>query len=146
MAITTTEFVSALVITNSCLKYIQALTTSLQAEARDVVSAVRVVDTVTATVQDVRDNIDTYARWFLTITVSSNHPWHEDVVDKSIVAADTPSEYFCRIISIPVLDHLKSDLRSPFGNHRRKALLGLSSLLVPLDSDDCISRVKALGD
>ena len=69
LAITTTEFVSALVITNSCLKYIQALTSSLQAEAKDIVAAVREIDTVTATVQDVRDNIDTHhSKWFLTIS------------------------------------------------------------------------------
>ncbi len=41
IAITTTEFVSALVITNSCLKYIQALMQSLQAEAKDIVEAVK---------------------------------------------------------------------------------------------------------
>ena len=41
LAITTTEFVSALVITNSCLKYIQALTSSLQAEAKDIVAAMK---------------------------------------------------------------------------------------------------------
>ena len=46
LAITTTEFVSALVITNSCLKYIQALTSSLQAEAKDIVAAMKEIDTV----------------------------------------------------------------------------------------------------
>ena len=69
LAITTTEFVSALVIANSCLKYIQVLTSSLQAEAKDIVAAVREIDTVTATLQDVCDNIDTHhSRWFLTIS------------------------------------------------------------------------------
>ena len=57
LAITTTEIVSALVVTNACLKYIQALTSSLQAEAKDIVAAVREIDTVIATVQDVCDNI-----------------------------------------------------------------------------------------
>ena len=40
LAITTTELVSALVITNGCLQYLLSLTCSLQAEAKDVVDAV----------------------------------------------------------------------------------------------------------
>ena len=69
LAITTTDFVSALVITNSCLKYLNALTASLQAEAKDIVAAVSEIDNVIAAVQDVRENIDTYhAQWFSTIT------------------------------------------------------------------------------
>ena len=55
MAITSTDFVSALVITNFCVKYLQALTASLQAEAKDIVTAVREIDTVTATLKDVCD-------------------------------------------------------------------------------------------
>ena len=64
LAITTTEFVSAFVVTKSCLNYIR-----LQAEAKDIVEAVREIDTVIATLQDVRNNIDTYhSEWFLTIS------------------------------------------------------------------------------
>ena len=40
LAITTTEFLSALVITNGCLQYLLSLTCSLQAEAKDIVEAV----------------------------------------------------------------------------------------------------------
>ena len=58
LAITTTNFVSALVIANSCLKYLQALTASLQAEAKDIVAAVGDIDNVTATIQNVCDNVD----------------------------------------------------------------------------------------
>ena len=58
LAITTTDLVSALVITNSCLKYLQALTASLQAEAKDIVAAVGDIDNVTATIQNVCDNVD----------------------------------------------------------------------------------------
>ena len=89
LAITTTEFVSALVITNSCLKYIQALTSSLQAEAKDIVAAVREIDTVTAILQDVRDNVDTHrSRWFLRCCHKWvwSHLYHEDVAGKSTAA------------------------------------------------------------
>ena len=158
LAITTTDFVSALVITNSCLKYLKTLTASLQAEAKDIVTAVSEIDTVTATVQDVRDNIDTHhAQWFLTITEMLSEVGIEPSVPRrcgrqtqwSNVPADTPSEYFRRTISIPVLDHLLCELRSRFGKHQRRALLGFSivpSLFVSLESDDHISRFKALSD
>ena len=106
LAITTTEIISARVITDSCLKYIQALTSSLQAEAevKDIVTAVREIDTVTATVQDVRDNIEIHHfRWFLTVLRCFqiwvlSHVSHEDEVRKSTAAmcepADTPNEYY----------------------------------------------------
>ena len=52
-------------ITNACLKYLQALTSSLQAEAKDIVAALKEIDT---TLQSVRDNIDTHhAKWFSTV-------------------------------------------------------------------------------
>ena len=160
LAITTTDFVSALVITNSCLKYLKALIASLQAEAKDIMTAVSEIDTVTATVQDVRDNIDTHhAQWFLTITEMLSEVGIEPSVPRrcgrqtqqSNVPADTPSEYFKCTISIPVLDHLLCELRSRdrFGKHQRRVLLGFSivpSLFVSLESDDHISRFKALSD
>ena len=43
LAITTTSFVSALIITNKCLNYLLALTKSLQAEAKDIIEAAKEV-------------------------------------------------------------------------------------------------------
>ena len=45
---TTAEFVSALVITGECLKYLLGLTWSLQAEANDIVHAVSEINSVKA--------------------------------------------------------------------------------------------------
>ena len=146
LAITTTEFVSALVVTDSCLKYTQALTSSLQAEAKDIVAAVREINTVIATVQDVRDNIDTHhSRWFLAISDMLSQVGVEPSVPRrcgrqihhSNLPADTPSEYYRCTVSIPVVDHLLSELRSRFGDHQKRAMLGLSivpSLFVSLES------------
>ena len=44
LASTTTDYTSALVITNSCLKYLQVLTSSLQPEAKDIVAAVKEIE------------------------------------------------------------------------------------------------------
>ena len=154
LAITTTEFVSALVITNSCRKYIQSLTSSLQAEAKDIVAGMGEIDTVTATIQDIRDNIDTYhTEWFLTISEMLSQVGEEPSIPRrcgrqthhSNVPAASPSEYYKRVISIPVVDHLLSELRGRFDRHQRRALLGLClvpSLYVSLQSADCTFRVK----
>lgn len=57
LAITTTDFVSALVITTKCLLYLLGLTRSLQAVAE--------VNTVTATLKDLRENIEKHHKeWF----------------------------------------------------------------------------------
>ena len=68
LAITTTDFLSALVITNSCLKHLQALTSNLQAEAKDIVESVKEISSVKAALQDARDNVTSHhSQWFKTI-------------------------------------------------------------------------------
>ena len=112
LALTTTDFVSALVITNSCLNYLQALTSNLQAEARDVVESVKEISSVKAALQDVRDNITTYhSQWFKKIEEILASVGEEPSLPRrcgrqchhSNAPADTPCEYYCRCISIPVL-------------------------------------------
>ena len=156
LAITTTDFLTALVVTNACLKYVQGLTTSLQAESRDIVSAVREIEMVTATIQDVRDHVDTHhAKWFLTVesmcysvgNVPSLPRRCGKQTHHSNTPADTPSEYYRRSISIPLLDHLISEMKSRFGKHQQTALLGLSivpSVLVSVPPEDLSSKVQQL--
>ena len=70
-------------------------------------------------------------------------------IDRSNVPADTPSEYYCRTVTIPVTDHLLSEMKSRFGSHQKTARLGLSLvplLLVSLEPDQCASRVEELAD
>ena len=49
LAITTTDFVCALVITNNCLHYLQTLTSNLQAESKDIVAAVQEINNLITT-------------------------------------------------------------------------------------------------
>ena len=60
LAISTTDFISAFVITTECLNYLLALTRSLQVhvEAKDIVQAVPEIYRVKAALQDVRDNVE----------------------------------------------------------------------------------------
>ena len=61
-------------------------------------AAVGELDTVIATVQDVRDNIDTHhSRWFLTTSEMSQVGMEPTVpIHRSNVPADTPTEYYRR--------------------------------------------------
>lgn len=54
LTISMTDFHSALVITNFCLKYLQALPSNLQAETKDIVVAVKEMNYVIMTLQNVR--------------------------------------------------------------------------------------------
>ena len=66
LAVIDTDFLCALVITNAVLiNYIQALTSSLQSEAKDIVEAVSEIANVTATLKDVRRNIDMHGSMML---------------------------------------------------------------------------------
>ena len=124
MCSSTYDFICALVITHFCLKYLkylQALTSNLQAESKDIVAAVGEVDNVIATLQNARDNIDTYhSRWFATVEKMCTGVGTECSVPRrcsrqthrSNIPADSPSQYYCRLISIPLLDHLLSEIRS----------------------------------
>ena len=53
LAITTTEFISALVITHECLQYLRGLTVNLQEEAKDIVQAVAEIKTLTLSLKKV---------------------------------------------------------------------------------------------
>ena len=152
LAITTTDFLCALVI-NSCLKYVQALTTNLQSESRDIVSAVREIEVVTTVIQDVRDNVQMHhSKWFLTIenmcsivgTVPSLPRRCGRQTHCSNMPAETPSEYYCRTISIPPLDHLLSEMNSRFGKHQQTALIGLSIVPSGLSPEEYNSKMKPL--
>ena len=68
---------------------------------------------------------------------------------RSNTPADTLSEYYCRTISIPLLDHLLSEMKSRFGKYQQTALLGLSivpSVLVSITPDDLSAKVQELGE
>ena len=70
LAITTTDFISALVITNECLHYFLGLTHSFQQEAKDIVQAVSEVEILTRTssLKKVRENVDSHhSEWFETV-------------------------------------------------------------------------------
>ena len=138
LAISTTDFISALVIANKCLSYLLALTRSLQAEAKDIVQAVSEIDNLMSVLLDVRENVETHhSTWFTEVEKKCEAVGTEPSLPRlcgrqshrSNTPAQTPSEYYRRTITIPVLDHLLSEMKSRFSEHQKTSLLGL--YLVP---------------
>ena len=127
LVITRTEFISALVITNECLRYLGGLTTSLQKEAKDIVQAVSAIKTLTSFLNQVRENVDSYhSRWFETVSKVCNGVGTTPSMPRTCgrqrhrvsIPASNPSEYFRRTITVPMLDHLLSELDKRFSLHQ----------------------------
>ncbi len=158
LSITTTEFICAQVITNVCLKYVHALTLSLQTEAKDLIAAINDVDTVISTLENVRENIETYhSCWFQVVeslcNVSGIVPSIKRVcgqqTQRSNTPAETPLEYSCRTISIPLFDHLLAELKCRFSLQQKTALNGFAlvpSILLHLTPEDRTHSSNKLGE
>ena len=70
-------------------------------------------------------------------------------IHRSNIPADTPSEYYCCIIYIPLIDHLLSEMNSRFSTHQKSALLGLAivpSIMVTLSTEECNTKVSLLAN
>ena len=158
LAISTADFISSLVITNFCLKYLQALTTNLQLEAMDIVEAVQEISSVKQALHNARSNIDTHHnRWFRTVKQMCSDIGVETSlprrcgrqIHRNNTPAETPSVYYCRCVSIPLLDHLISEIESRFSTHQQTALLGFSlvpSVMASLTLEDTTAKISQLTD
>ena len=58
IAITASDFIYALVVTNTCLGYLRALICRLHAEAKDVLQAVGDIDVFLTSLKEARNTID----------------------------------------------------------------------------------------
>ena len=157
LAITTTQFVSSLVIAANCLQYLLGLTRSLQAEAKDIVEAVAEINNLVATLKNVRSNVDKYhSEWFSEVermcssigTTPSMPRLCGRQRHRPNVPATTPSDYSRRTITVPMLDHLVLEVEKRFDAHQQTALQGLylvPSLLVHKTLDQVSPKVQQLG-
>ena len=119
LAISTCDFLSALVITNSCLQYLHPLTVSLQGKTIDIIHAAKEIDVLVTTIHKIRNDIGTYhSKWYSSVekmcTIAETVPSIPRTcclqTQRSNVPADSPSQYYLRTLSIPIIDHLLSEL------------------------------------
>ena len=153
LAMTTTEFISALVITNKCLHYLLGLTRSLQQEEKDIVQAVSEVDTLTSSLKNIRENVDTHHNeWFESVSEMCSSVGTTPSMPRTCARqrhrtntpASTPSEYFKRTITIPILDHFLVELDRRFSSHHQTAIQGLHLVPSVLVTNDLQTVSKAV--
>ena len=137
-AITTTDFVSALFITSNSLNCLKPLTKSLQSESKDIVKAVQEIDRLERILTEKRQNVDSiHSEWFEEIDKMCRSMGVEPSLprlcgrqqNQDNIPAQTPSQYYRRTVTIPVLDHLISEMNRRFSEHQKTAFLGLN--LIP---------------
>jgi hypothetical protein len=142
---------------HECIKYLRGLTTSLQEEAKDIVQAVSEINTLTSSLKQVRENVDSYHdKWFDTILEMCSEvgttPSVPRICGRQRHRASTPAANPSRTIPLlsplpsslslfllplflsfltlsPILDHLLTELDRRFRTHQKTAFQGL--YLVP---------------
>ena len=155
---TRTDFISAPVITNECLQSFRGFTTSLQEEAKDIVQAMSEIKTLTSSLKQVRENVDSHhSRWFESVSKMCNEvgttPSMPRISGRQHHRVSTPacnpSEYFRRTVTVPILDHLLSELDSSLVNIKKlffKVLYLVPSVLVTEDLATVSSVVIKVGE
>ena len=86
------------------------LNSNLQAETINIVSAVKEINTVIATLQNVRDNINPYhSEWFSTVDVVGTGPSLPRrcgcQTHRSNIPADSPSQYYNQSLSLYLITY-----------------------------------------
>ena len=145
-------------ITNECLQYLRDLTTSLQEEAKDIVQAVSEIKTLTSSLKQVRENVDSsHSRWFETVSKMCNEVGTTPSMPRicgrqrhrASIPTFNPSVYFRRTITVLILDHLLSELDKWFSSHQKTVFQGLylvPSVLVTEDLATVSSVVMKVGE
>ena len=133
--ITKFQFHISFVVTKECLHYTRGITTSLQKRANDICQAYAEVSTVVAALKDVRENVEVkHKTWHdKAVTLGQKINASEPQIprrcsvqrSRSNTPAETPVEYYCRIISIPFLDTMLSHLETRFSDIQQKSIDGM---------------------
>lgn len=131
-------FVVALVVTQKVLSYTKGLSVKLQGRYVDVVCAHREIETIRASVRDVRSNVNSFhALMYSQALLLCDSVGVEETVPRlasrqqhrqNIPAADS-KEYYKRIITIPLLDHLLCELDARFDASSSKLVVEFMQML-----------------
>ena len=147
--ITEFQFMATLIIAKHILSTTQILSKSLQyRNAQDIVRGWNHVKITHKRVKEIRQDVDKHhATWFSESTVMAEKVGEEPriprrcarQIQRNNVPATTPSEYYKRAISIPMLDHLESEINSRFTELQSTAAKGMSIVQATL----CVTTTAA---
>ena len=122
-------------------------------------AAVTEVDNLKDVLSDVRKNVEVYhCQWFAEVEKMCNSVQIQPSLPRQCacqshrcnVPAQNPSEYYRRTVTIPVLDHLLSEMKSRFSMfsiHQKTALLGLyliPSIFVTKTFNEIVEKLDPL--
>ena len=119
------EFITALVITRSILSYTAPVTKLLQKESSDIIHAYELVQSMQSHFHDIRSNIDTFHNeWYSNVTKLAEKVQLQESVphscNRQIFRDNQPyknlSDYFKCSITIPLVDHVLTQLNSQFSD------------------------------
>ena len=85
----------------------------------------------------------------LTGTIPSIRHTCQRQIHCSNVPADSPSQYYLRTLSIPLVDHLLTEMKTRFSSHQTTALLGLCivpSAMMTMPVVDFLTNTSKLAD
>ena len=132
-----------------------ALTESLQSEAKDIVQAMSEIDNLVSVLQDQREKVDeSHDQWFTEVEHMSTAIGTQASLPRlcgrqtrrSNTPSQTPKEYYRRNITIPLLDHILSELASHFNKHQQTALMLIPYVLVTKTLAEVQSQLAQLRD
>ena len=108
--------------------------------------------------KNVRENVSVHHReWFTTVEqIICDNAGVEPTLprlcagqkNRSNIPAENACEYYRRVISVPLLDHLITELESCFDKHKQTALQGMyliPALLVTKSIEEISPKVSELG-
>lgn len=145
------QTISTFIITKNIMDEVKSLSSKLQKRDQDVFEALKMVNSVIQELKKIRSAIDTiFPAWYTQVlNLAESIGTNESVPRKtslqrnrSNIPSLSPQEHYRRVIAIPVLDSLLSQLNERFhsdNNEYIRALLSLiSSVLRELDSDQLL--------
>jgi len=117
------EFIIAMVISRSILDYTLCVTELLQGPTKDICEGLHLITSLRSLIQNIKCDIDNYHNlWYeKAISLAKEVEVFEKMpricrrqIFRSNNPASTPSDYFKRNITIPVLDHLDNEFEKRF--------------------------------
>lgn len=136
-SLTNFDFLMTLTVTAAVLNYTKALTVKLQKQSVNDGSAFHEVDTIISTLQDVRENVETYtATWFKSaeelattfeISVARQRTCGRQQ-HRPNIPSESIQDYYRMNLCIPLLDQINEELRSRFQDGQAVSLDGFFAI------------------
>ena len=153
-AIDSFDFLITLIVTYNIFNYTLLVTELLQSKNNDIADGIHMIDSLISLLSEIRENCDIYHnKWFQQAVdiaekfdISVSHP---RITKKQTQRANHPSnstqEYYKYSLTIPLVDHVFSDISSRFSKESIVAYSGLyliPSKIVSLNHDSVNFSLK----